>query len=156
MKLHDKIYGKGCETMILSQLMLLLGAHFIAIVDVPSAIETLQRVEEMQKRMTHCRDIDVIRRNLYMAASHSKLFENDRALDYLDRALWLCHKIFGENNINYQLAEIYVYASSVYTNCSQPHDALLMLERCLILTKSLHGDTANASKIVVAIKILLG
>ena len=155
MKLHDKIYGKGCETMILSQLLLLLGAHFIAIVDMPSAIETLQRVEEMQKRMTHCRDIDVIRRNLYMASSYSKLFQNDRALDYLERALCLSHKIFGENNINHQLAEIYVYAASVYSNCNQHQDALAMLERCLKLMKSLHGDTANASKIVVAIKILL-
>ena len=160
MKLHDKIYGKDCETMILSQLMLLLGAHFIAIVDMPSAIETLQRVEEIQKRMTHCRDIDMIRRNLYMAASYSKLSQNDRALDYLDRALCLSHKIFGENNINYQLAEIYLYAASVYTNCNQHRDALLMLERCLKLTKFLHGDTANASKIVVAnlvaLKILFG
>ena len=56
MNFHDKIYGKNCETMILSQLLLLLGAHigthFIAIIDMPSAIETLQRVEEMQKRMT--------------------------------------------------------------------------------------------------------
>ena len=147
MKLHDKIYGKGCETIILSQLMLLLGAHFIAIIDMPSAIETLQRVEEMQKRMTHCRDIDVIRRNLYMAASYSKLFQNDRALEYLDRALCLSHKIFGENNINYQLAEIYIYAASVYTNCSQHHDALLMLEQCLKLTKSFYGDTANANEI---------
>ena len=146
MKLHDEIYGKGSETMILSQLMMLLGAHFIALDDMSSALETFQKVEEMQKRMTHCRDIDVIRLNLYMALSCSKLSKNDRSLDYLNRALCLSHKIFGEHNINYQLAEIYLYTASVYTNCGEHHDASSMLERSLKLAESLHGDTANASK----------
>lgn len=145
MKLHDEIYGEGSETIILSQLMLCLNDHFYALDDIPSAIETLQRVEEIQKRMTPCRDMDVIHLNLAMALSYSKLCQN-RSLDYLNKALYLCHKIFGEHSINYELAELYLKAASVYTSCGRHSEAFSMLERSLKLTEALHGDTVNASK----------
>ena len=50
--------------------------------------------------MTPCRDMDVIHLTLTMALSYSKLCQN-RSLDYLNKALYLCHKIFGEHNINF-------------------------------------------------------
>ena len=143
MKLHDKIYGEGFETMILIKLMLNLGTLFYALEDIPSAIKMYQRVEQMQKRMTQCSANTVINLNIYMALSYSKFCQNDRSLEYLDRALCLGHKIFGESNLSSELLKIYQNAAVVYTNCGRYHEASLMLERCSKFTKSLYGDTPH-------------
>ena len=148
MKLHDEIYGEGSETIILSQLMLELGTAEYGLENFPSAIETYQRVEHMQKRMTQCSDMNVINLNIDMAFSYSRLCQNDQALDYLKRALCISHKIFGKHNLSSQLLKIYQDAAVVYRHCGRDEEATLMLERCLKLTESLFGDTPNPGKIV--------
>ena len=149
MKLHDEIYGEGSETIVLSQLMLELGTADDGLDDFPSAIKTYQRVEYMQKRITRCSDMNVINLNIDMAFSYSRLSQNnDQALDYLKRALCISHKIFGKHDLSCELLKIYQNAAVVYRNCGRYHEASLMLERCLKLTESLHGDTPNSGKIV--------
>ena len=147
MKLHDEIYGKGSETLILSQLMLHLGVLFHLLQDEPSAIKTLQRVEEIHKRIKHCSEIDVISLNLCMAESYGKLFQNDHSLDCVNKALRLSHKIFGEDNLSSELLKIHIDAATVYGHCGRYHEAISLLERSLKRMESLYGDTPNKGKI---------
>ena len=148
MKLHDLIYCEGSETRILSRLMVDLGALFYRLDDIPSAIKTLQRAEEMQKRIMGCNDVDVVNLNITMALSYSSLGQNDKSLYYLERALCLSHKIYGEHNISFDLGKIYTQAAFVYRNCGQNDEAFSWLERCLKLMETLHGDTVHPGKTV--------
>ena len=114
MKSHDEIYGEGSETIISSRMMLDLGILFYELENMRSAILTLQKVEQ---RMTRCIDMDVTYLNLCMAMSLSKLCQNDQSLKYLDRALFLSHKILGEYNLSSELPKIYLRIPTVYGNC---------------------------------------
>ena len=147
-KLHDEIYGKGSETVILSRLMLHRGALYYSRKDTQSAIETFQRVEQMQKRMTRCNDIHVINVNSSIAWVYSDVRQSDRALDHLNRALCLSHKMLGEGNLSSELLKIYYSATYVYRKCGRYDDASSMLERSLKLADSLYGDRAHPGKIV--------
>ena len=148
MKLHDEIYGEGSETWILTVMMVYLANVFCQLQDTPSSIKTLQRAEKMQKRITHCRDMDVIALNLSMAESYSKLGQIDQSLECLDKALRLSHKIFGENNLSSELLKIHIDAAIVYGHCGRCDDAISLLERSLKRMESLYGDTPNEGKIV--------
>ena len=148
-KLHDEIYGQGSETEILSIFLLCLGILFYELEDMPSAIQSLQRLEQMQKSKTRCiRDIDVIYLNIHMAKSYSKLCQNDKSLHYLEKALRLSHKVFGEHNLSDLLGNIYTQAALVYHECGLHHKAFSLLEYNLKLIESLYGDNPNAGKIV--------
>ena len=160
-KLHEEIYGEGSETIILSNLMLDLGALFRLLGEFQSAIEHVQRAEQIQKRMTRCTSIDVITLSIVMADLYSKLRQNDRSLDYLERALCLSHKIFGEHNVTSQLLNIYVNAAVVYVECARFKEALSLQERSLKLAESLYGDTLHPGNTVeieekLELKILFG
>lgn len=148
-QLHDKIYGEGSETIILSRLMLYLGILFYELEELRSAITTLQRVEQMQKRITRSSDIDLIYLNLYLAMSLSRLCQNDQSLDYLDRALRLSHKIIGEHNLSYELPKIYFRVAIVYRHCDLNDEALSWLKRNLQLLGSMYGDTPNPGKVAI-------
>ena len=148
MKLHDEIHGEGSKTESLSELLLIRADLFCRLHDMPSAIKTLQRIEEIQKRITCCSDLNVICLNLYMAKSYSGLCQNDQSLHYLEKALCLSHKIFGEHNLSYQLCNIYTNAASIYQECGLHDKALSLVKRNLKLLESLHGDTPGMSKIV--------
>ena len=112
MKLHDEIYAKGSETILSSQLMPERGKLFQGLEDNRLAIETFQKVEQMHEGMTRCGDREVIRLNLAMALSHSKLGQNDRSLDYSNRALCLSLKTLGEHNISVMSFSIYMLLRS--------------------------------------------
>ena len=148
MELHDEIYGEGSETIILSDLMLRLGLLYLQLEEISSAIETLQRVEQMQKRITRCTDLNVINLNIHMAFSYSRLCQNDRALDCLEKALCLSHKIFGEHNISSELLKLYGNAANVYAQCARFDEALSLQKRSLKLAESLYGDTPHPGRIV--------
>ena len=147
-KLHDKVYGKGSETKILIKLMLRLGNLFYLRKAPQSAIETYQRVEQMQKRMTRCDDAEVINLNGNIARAYSNLSKSDRALDHLNRALCLSHKILGEPCLRYELLMMYYHAAYVYRKCGRYDDASSMLDRSFKLAESLYGDNAHPGKIV--------
>ena len=147
MKVHDEMFGEGSETILLRDLMLELGTLFHCLGDMQSAIQTFQRVDQMQKRTTRCTDIDMIHLNIHMALSYSRLGQDVRSLDYLERALCFSHKAFGEHTLISELLKIYQHAGVVYTNCARYDEALSMLEQSLKLAQSLYGDTAHPSKI---------
>ena len=148
MKLHDEIYGEGSETWILTVMMFYIGAVFYQLQDMLSAIKTLQRAEKMQKRITHCGDMDVICLNLSMAQSYNKLGQIDQSVECLDKALRLSHKIFGENNLSSELLKIHIDAATVYGHCGRCDDAISLLERSLTRMESLYGDIPHKGKIV--------
>ena len=148
MKLHDEIHGEGSETKSLVKLLLTRAVLFYGLYDFPSAIKTLQRGEEIQKQITRGSDMNVIDLNIYMALSYSMLCQNDQSLHYLEKALCLSHKIFGEHNLSYQLGMIYAYAAHIYHACGRHNKASLWVERNLKLLESLHDDTPNKGKIV--------
>ena len=148
-KLHGEIYSEGSEPWILSELMLGLSYLLFDLGDISSTIKTLRRVEKMQtEQIKRCSDKDVMLLNLYMAKSYGKLRQNDQPLDYLNKALRLGHKIYGEHNLSDQLGHIYRLAAPVYEDCGLPDKALSLLERSLKLMESVHGDTPNAGEFV--------
>ena len=147
MKLHDERFGEGSETILLRDLTLELGTLFYFLEDMQSAIQMFQRVDQMQKRTTRCTDIDMIHLNIHMALSYSRLGQDVRSLDYLERALCLSHKAFGEHTLISELLKIYQHAGVVYTNCARYDEALSMLEQSLKLAELLYGDTPHQGKI---------
>ena len=149
MTLHDEIYGEGSETRILSVLMVDLGTLFNALEDMPSAIKWYHRAEQIQKRMTYCSDMEVIHLKIQMALSYSRLCQNDRALDCLEKALCLSHKTIGEHNISCELFAHYQNAAAIYTNCGRYHEAFSWQEQSLKLLESLYGDTMHRGKIAL-------
>ena len=148
MKLHDEIHGEGSETESLSNLLMIRADLFNRLYDMPSAIKTLQRVEEIQKRITRCSDMKVICLNIYMAKSYSGLCQNDQSLHYLEKALCLSHKIFGKHNLSYHLGNIYTNAAYIYLKCGLHDKALSLVKRNLKLLECLYGNTPNKGKIV--------
>ena len=147
-KLHDKIFGKDSETWLLRDMLLLVGNIFLTVDDTSTAIQMFQKVEQMQKRATRCDDIDVLHLNLCMALSYCNLGQNDRSLKYLERMLYLSHKIFGEDNLSSELVRLYKRAANVYGRCGRYDEALSLLERSLKWMESLYSDTVHPSKIV--------
>ena len=148
MKLHDEIFGEGSETILLRDLMLERGTLFYQLGDMQSAIQTFQRVDEIQNRTSRCTDIDMIHLNIHMALSYSRLGQDVLSLDYLEKTLCLSHKTFGEHTLSSELLKIYQHAGVVYTNCARYNEALSMLERSFKLAESIYGDTPHQGKIV--------
>ena len=148
MQLHDEIYGKGSVTKFSIKLTMQRGTLDYALRDLPSAIKTFQRVEQVQKRMMRCSDSIVYELNMGMAMCFSRCRQNGQALDYLERALRLSHKIFGEHSLSSQLVEVYINVADIYGDCGRYHKASLMLKRCSKLTESLYGNTPHPGKIV--------
>ena len=148
MKLHDEIHGRGSKTKSLSELLLIRADLFYRLRDMPSAIKTLQRVEEIQKQITRCSDMNVMKLNLCMAASYSELCQKDQSLHYLEKALRLSRKLFGEHNLSYVLGNIYTNSALIYQKCGLHDKALPLVERNLKLLESLYGDAPEVGKIV--------
>ncbi len=149
LRLHNEISRDGLETMFSSRIMLTLGILFYGLRDMGSAIETLQKVEQLQQ-LKSCGDMNVIQLNLFMALALSESSEHsqdDQTFVYLGRALKPSHQIFGEHNLSSELSNIYLYVGMVYQNCKLNDEALSWYERSLELVESLHGDTPNTGKI---------
>ena len=144
-KLVDEFFGEGSVTIYSCQLMLDLGILFYKLDDMPSAIETLHRLEEMQKQV-RCNDAAVIFLNAFLAMSYSDLGQDDQSLTYVERTLCLCHKLYGEHDLSSQLFEIYVSAAAVYRNCDRYDEAISLLERCSKWIE--YGGTVHPGKIV--------
>ncbi len=150
LRLHNEISRDGEETIFSSRIMLTLGILFYQLRDMGSAIETLQKVEQLQKQLKSCGDMDVIQLNLFMALALSESNEqsqHDQTFLYLGRVLKLSHQIFGEHNLSSELSNIYYYVGKVYANCKLNDAALSWYERSLELLESVHGDTPNAGEV---------
>ncbi len=148
--LHNEIVSDGEETIVSSRIMLSLGILFYNLCDMGSAIETLQKVEQLQKLFKPCIDMDVIYLNLYMALALSKSTkhsQHDQTFTYLGRALELSQKILGEHDVSSQLMNIYLHVGKVYANCKLNGEALSWYERSLEMLDSVYGDTPNAGEI---------
>ena len=150
LRLQNEISRDGEETIFSNRIMLTLGILFYQLRDMGSAIETLQKVEQLQKQLKSCGDMDVIQLNLFMALALSESNEqsqHDQTFVYLGRVLKLSHQIFGEHNLSSELSNIYCYVGKVYANCKLNDAALSWYERSLELLESVHGDTPNAGEI---------
>ncbi len=150
LRLHNEIVSDGAETIVSSRIMLSLGIIFYELRDMGSAIETLQKVEQLQKVVKPCIDMDVIYLNLYMALALSESSEHsqhDQTFMYLGRVLKLSHKILGEHDLSSELIKIYLRVGKVYANCKLNDEALSCYERSLELLEFLFGDTPNAGEI---------
>ena len=144
-KLVDEFFGEGFVTIYSCQLKLDFGILFYELGAMPSAIETLHRVEEMQKQV-RCHDTAVICLNSIMAMSYSDLGQNDQSLKYVERTLCLCHKLYGEHDLSSRLFDVYTSAAAVYRNCDRYDDAISLLERCSKWIE--YGGTVHPGKIV--------
>ncbi len=150
LRLHNEISRDGEETIFSSRIMLTLGILFYKLRDMGLAIETLQKVEQLQKQLKSCGDMDVIQVNLFMALALSESNEqsqHDQTFVYLGRVLKLSHQIFGEHNLSSELSKIYLDVGKVYANCKLNDEALSWYERSLELLESVNGDTPNAGEI---------
>ncbi len=148
--LDNEISRDGEETIVSNRIMLSLGILFYENGDMGSAIESFQKVEQSQKQLKSCGDMDVILLNLYMALALSvsnEQSQHDQTFVYLGRVLKLSHQIFGEHNLSSELSNIYLNVGKVYANCKLNDEALSWYERNLELLKSVHGDTPNAGEI---------
>ena len=142
---HQKIYGKDCETLLLSTLMLNLGSVY-ASDDPRAAVETFKVVEGMKNRLMDVPDQYAIRLNLNMAWSLSKLNQLGRSLEYLERALQLGHQVFGQHYQSAELARIYKVAGLVYMNCNQNNEAVSWFTRSLELLQLVFPDSLHPGK----------
>ena len=144
---HSEIHGKGSETVVLASLMGDLGNAYLDMGELELADQTCKKVEEMYKRFTNIHDEDMILFYIYMAVSLSKLSQQEQALEYIELALQLGHKIYGRNNTSTNLARIYSCAGVVYFGC-QNDKALFFFERSLEFYHCIIGDHFHHGKII--------
>ena len=143
---HRQAYGEDSETVILSSLMLNLGIIY-ASNDPRSAIETYEVVEGMQSRLMNVPNQDAICLSFNMAFSLSKLYQLERSLEYMKKAIQLGHQVYGKHNQSSELAKIYKIAGMVYENCNQNNEALSWFKRSLELHKLVFRDSLRPGKI---------
>lgn len=144
---HSEIYGEGSETILLAGLMQDLGNAYLDMGELELADKTCREVEQMYKRFTNISDEDMILFYIYMAVSLSKLAQQEQALEYIERALQLGHKIYGRNTISTNLARIYNCAGVVYFR-RQNDKALVFFERSLEFYQCIIGDHFHHGKII--------
>jgi tetratricopeptide (TPR) repeat protein len=147
---HSEIYGEGFEILIFTCL-LNLGCVYHEVGNHDLAVETFKNVEEMimKKGLTNVSDQDVIYLNLYMAASLSELNQHAQSLKYLERALQLSHKVFGEHTPSIQLAQTYRAAGNIYCLCKLDNEAEAVLKRSLDIFRLVFGDQPHPGKIII-------
>ena len=145
---HSEIHGEGSETIVLAGLMKDLGNAYLDMGELELADDqACKEVEEIYKRFTNIPDEDMIFFNIYMAVSLSKLAQKEQALEYIELALQLGHKIYGRNNTSMNLARIYSYAGVVYFGC-QNDKALFFFERSLEFYHCIIGNHCHNGKII--------
>ena len=147
---HSEIYGEGFEILIFTCL-LNLGSVYHEVGNHDLAVETFKNVEEMimKKGLTNVSDQNVIYLNLYMAASLSELDQHAQSLKYLERALQLSHKVFGEHTSSIQLAQTYRAAGNIYCLCKLDNEAEAILKRSLDIFLLEFGDQPHPGKIII-------
>ena len=142
---HQNAHGKAYETLCLSTLMLNLGVIYSSD-DPRAAVETYKVVEEMQNRLMDVPDQYAIRLKLNMACSLSRLNQHERSLEYLERALQLGHKVFGQHYQSSELSVIYMTAGEIYENSNQYNEALSWYTRSLELLQLVFRDSLHPRK----------
>ncbi|CAB3992245.1 tetratricopeptide repeat 28-like [Paramuricea clavata] len=151
---HSEIYGEGYEILILTCL-LNLGCVYHEVGNHDLALKTFKDVEEMimKEGLTNVLDQDMIYLNLYMAASLSELDQHVQSRKYLERALHLSHKVFGEHSSSIQLAQTYRAAGNIYCLCKQDNEAEAVLKRSLDIFLLVFGGRAHPGKIHVLVEL---
>ncbi len=151
-KEHDEIFcnaiGEGFRTYVRCNLMHTLGKAYYDFGDVRSALETFQKVEQMQSELTDVTDMDVIQLNSFIALSFDRLNQHEQSLEYMKRTLQLAQKVFGENKLSILLVDIYGNAAAVYGRCNRNDEALSLITRSLKLLQLLFGDNPHPGKMV--------
>ena len=145
---HDEVFGKDCQTIVLGGLMVSLGVLENFSGDPKTAIETFRKAEQLYNRSRCFPDIHVAHFNILMAWMVSNTDEPDQSLKYVERAVDLCHKIYGEQSLTYQLAETYAIAAVVYESCNLNDKAMSFFKQSLELYQSIFGDNRKPGKII--------
>ena len=143
---HKEIFGESSSSMILMLLMLNLGYAYCDIGNVILAVKTLKAAEEMQKRLATVFEEDIINLNTYMAWSFSLLDQHEQAEEYMERAIWHSHMLYGKNNLSINLARVYNVAGSVHTR-KRSNKAVSFLKRSLELHEQVFSDSPHVGKI---------
>ena len=144
---HKELFGERFQSVILMVLMQNLGYAYCEIGNVILAVETLKAAEEMQRRLPTVHDEDIIIQNMYMARSFSKLDQHEQAQEYMERAIRHGHKLYGENNLNINLAQVYNMAGLVHTR-KRSNKAVSFFERSLEFYQQVFSDSAHIGKII--------
>ena len=147
LKKHTEIYGEGEETINLSRLKETLGLIYHNLAKMDLAVETFKEVEKMQSRMSDVPDFDAIMLAVSIASSLSELDKHEESLEYIEKALRLAKKLFGEEDVSFELTKIYVEAASVFEHCNRNDEALSWYQRGLELLKRIFGDKPHPGKI---------
>jgi tetratricopeptide (TPR) repeat protein len=67
-------------------------------------------------------------------------------LEYVEKALNLSKKLFGREDLSYELAKIYINAGTVYEHCNRNDEALSLYKKCLEMTELVFGDNPHPGK----------
>ena len=143
---HKEIFGESSPSMILMMLMLNLGCAYCYFGNVILAVKTLKAAEEMQKRLATVLEENIIILNTYMALSFSLLDQHEQAEEYMERAIWHIHKLYGENNLSINLAGVYNVAGSVHIR-KRSNKAVSFLKRSLEIQEQVFSDSPHVGKI---------
>ena len=146
-KKHDETFKKSSDTTDLCALTINLGRIYHERGDRKSAVEIYERVEQMHKKFTNIPDMHVIHLCLYLSMSLTEPDQRERSIKYMERALRLGHKVFGEHSLSVKLAEIYVFAGIAYDRCDRNDEALAFFQRSLELLQHLFGDNPHLGRI---------
>ncbi|XP_028410545.1 uncharacterized protein LOC114533242 [Dendronephthya gigantea] len=142
-----KKHDESSYTIDLCALMINLGRTYHERGDRKSAVEIYERVEQMHNKLTNIPDMHVIHLCLYFSMSLTEPDQHERSIKYMERALRLGHKVFGEYSLSVKLAEIYVFAGIAYKRCNLIDEALAFFQRSLKLLQHLFGDNPHSGKV---------
>ena len=147
---HNEVYGEGSESIMLGELMQTLGALNFPSRNFISAIETLQKVEQMYNRLRCVPHMLMHDLSLNLAFALSTQDHHEQTIKYMKRAIDLSHKMFGENSLTSQLSLTYAYAASVYQRCNLNDEAVFLAKRSLECFRIIgSGDNLKLGKIVI-------
>ena len=141
---HNEIYGQSFLTIELCVLMRYLGSVY------SNLGQKILAFEQMQHRLRGVPDAEVISLYKEMATLLTEIdrHSQSQAMEYMKKALLICHKIFGKNNLSIKVAGIYVSAGVVYEYCDLNDEALSWYERSLELSQLVLGDNPNLGEII--------
>jgi tetratricopeptide (TPR) repeat protein len=152
---YDEVFGKDSQTIVLGKLLVSLGVLENFSGEPKTAIENFRKVEQLYNRSRCVPDIHVAHFNILMAWMVSEMEEPEQSLEYVRRAVDLCHKIYGEQSLTFQLAETYAIAAVVYERCNLNDKALSFFKQSLQLYQNIFGDNRKPGNMLNLICFLL-
>jgi tetratricopeptide (TPR) repeat protein len=145
---HRKLFGEKTQSIVLMNLLAILGQTYYGHADMNLAVDTLKEAQEMQVALTNSNvpDCLVASLNSDMAAALCQLDRYAESVECMEKSLQLSHKIFGEDNPSIHLAETYNVAGNVYHRSKLEDKTVSFFERSLLLYRRIFGNDPNLGK----------